>query len=53
LFREQILPELLQNGVSAREAIEAKGLSQVNSFLLLQVGTSVIAFIFFDVLDNA
>jgi ACT domain-containing protein len=52
LFHEQILPELLQNGVSAREAIEAKGLSQVNSFLH-QVGTSVFAFMFFDLSDNA
>jgi aspartyl-tRNA(Asn)/glutamyl-tRNA(Gln) amidotransferase subunit B len=36
LFHEQILPELLQNGVSAREAIEAKGLSQISDAAVIE-----------------
>lgn len=33
---KEILPELLQNGVSAREAIEAKGLSQISDAAVIE-----------------
>ncbi|KAH9575695.1 hypothetical protein CY35_01G123900 [Sphagnum magellanicum] len=38
---KEILPELLQNGVSAREAIEAKGLSQAANIDMLGTGPDI------------